>query len=108
MRLLRNSPHHQFVPVRLLKIALGLAAVVTGFAQKFPRRWSYRPSRVFRPYSTRPWDRILTRLYEDKAPVAVKNFTAPATGTKATLDKKGDEDLETFVARFPIDPGRAR
>jgi peptidyl-prolyl cis-trans isomerase A (cyclophilin A) len=33
--------------------------------------------------------RIITRLYEDKAPNTVKNFVALATGTKATLDKKG-------------------
>src|SRR5580658_7328886 len=33
--------------------------------------------------------RIVTRLYEDKAPGTVKNFVALATGTKATLDKKG-------------------
>jgi len=33
--------------------------------------------------------RIITKLYEDKAPNTVKNFVALATGTKATLDKKG-------------------
>ncbi len=33
--------------------------------------------------------RIVARLYEDKAPGTVKNFVALATGTKATLDKKG-------------------
>jgi cyclophilin family peptidyl-prolyl cis-trans isomerase len=33
--------------------------------------------------------RIVTKLYEDKAPGTVKNFVALATGTKATLDKKG-------------------
>jgi peptidyl-prolyl cis-trans isomerase A (cyclophilin A) len=33
--------------------------------------------------------RIVTKLYEDKAPNTVKNFVALATGTKATLDKKG-------------------
>jgi len=32
---------------------------------------------------------IITKLYEDKAPNTVKNFVALATGTKATLDKKG-------------------
>src|SRR5580693_10255683 len=32
---------------------------------------------------------IVARLYEDKAPGTVKNFVALATGTKATLDKKG-------------------
>jgi peptidyl-prolyl cis-trans isomerase A (cyclophilin A) len=33
--------------------------------------------------------RIITKLYDDKAPNTVKNFVALATGTKATLDKKG-------------------
>ncbi|HEX4135530.1 MAG TPA: peptidylprolyl isomerase [Bryobacteraceae bacterium] len=33
--------------------------------------------------------RIVARLYDDKAPATVKNFVALATGTKATLDKKG-------------------
>jgi peptidyl-prolyl cis-trans isomerase A (cyclophilin A) len=33
--------------------------------------------------------RIVARLHEDKAPTTVKNFVALATGTKATLDKKG-------------------
>ncbi len=33
--------------------------------------------------------RIVTKLYEDKAPNTVKNFVALAKGTKATLDKKG-------------------
>jgi cyclophilin family peptidyl-prolyl cis-trans isomerase len=33
--------------------------------------------------------RIVTRLYEDKAPGTVKNFVALATGAKAALDKKG-------------------
>src|SRR5271163_1700102 len=32
---------------------------------------------------------IVARLYEDKAPVTVKNFVALATGAKAALDKKG-------------------
>lgn len=32
---------------------------------------------------------IVVRLFEDKAPATVKNFVALATGTKATLDKKG-------------------
>src|SRR3954454_3388050 len=32
---------------------------------------------------------IVARLFEDKAPGTVKNFVALATGTKATLDKKG-------------------
>ena len=32
---------------------------------------------------------IVARLYEDKAPATVRNFVALATGTKATLDKKG-------------------
>lgn len=32
---------------------------------------------------------IVVKLYEDKAPNTVKNFVALATGTKATLDKKG-------------------
>jgi peptidyl-prolyl cis-trans isomerase A (cyclophilin A) len=32
---------------------------------------------------------IVARLFEDKTPATVKNFVALATGTKATLDKKG-------------------
>lgn len=32
---------------------------------------------------------IVVKLYEDKAPNTVKNFVALATGTKATLDRKG-------------------
>ncbi|MDP9054579.1 MAG: peptidylprolyl isomerase [Acidobacteriota bacterium] len=32
---------------------------------------------------------IVVKLFEDKAPNTVKNFVALATGTKATLDKKG-------------------
>jgi peptidyl-prolyl cis-trans isomerase A (cyclophilin A) len=32
---------------------------------------------------------IVARLFEDKAPATVKNFVALASGTKATLDKKG-------------------
>lgn len=33
--------------------------------------------------------KIVTRLFEDKAPNTVKNFVALANGTKATLDKSG-------------------
>jgi peptidyl-prolyl cis-trans isomerase A (cyclophilin A) len=87
MRLLRNSPHHQFVPVRLLKVALGLAAV-TGFAQTpAPVELPAEPG-LYAIFDT-SLGQIVTRLYEDKAPATVKNFTALATGTKATLDKKG-------------------
>jgi hypothetical protein len=88
MRLLKNSPHNGLAPVRLLKIALGLAAVVTGFAQAPPPADLPAEPGLYAIFDT-SMGQIVTRLYEDKAPATVKSFTALATGTKATLDKKG-------------------
>jgi cyclophilin family peptidyl-prolyl cis-trans isomerase len=74
--------------MRLSKIALGLAAAVSGFAQApAPAELPAEPG-LYAIFDT-SMGQIVTRLYEDKAPATVKNFVALAQGTKATLDKKG-------------------
>jgi peptidyl-prolyl cis-trans isomerase A (cyclophilin A) len=74
--------------MRLLKIALGLAAAVSGFSQApAPAELPAEPG-LYAIFDT-SMGQIVTRLYEDKAPATVKNFVALAQGTKATLDKKG-------------------
>src|SRR5580693_1878887 len=69
-------------------ILVGLAAVVSCFAQApVPAELPAEPG-LYAIFDT-SMGQIVTRLYEDKAPGTVKNFVALATGTKATLDKKG-------------------
>jgi peptidyl-prolyl cis-trans isomerase A (cyclophilin A) len=70
----------------LTSIAVGLAAAVTCLAQA-PAELPSEPG-LYAIFDT-SMGQIVTRLYEDKAPATVKNFVALATGTKATLDKKG-------------------
>jgi peptidyl-prolyl cis-trans isomerase A (cyclophilin A) len=66
----------------------GLAAVVSCFAQTpAPAELPAEPG-LYAIFNT-SMGQIVTRLYEDKAPATVKSFVALATGTKATLDKKG-------------------
>jgi peptidyl-prolyl cis-trans isomerase A (cyclophilin A) len=65
-----------------------LAAVLTCFAQApAPVELPAEPG-LYAVFDT-SMGQIVAKLYEDKAPVTVKNFVALATGTKATLDKKG-------------------
>jgi len=89
MRLLKNSPHNGLAPVRLLiSIAVGLTAAIACLAQTpAPAELPAEPG-LYAIFDT-SMGRIVARLYEDKAPGTVKNFVALATGTKATLDKKG-------------------
>jgi peptidyl-prolyl cis-trans isomerase A (cyclophilin A) len=69
-------------------IALGLAALATSFAQAPASAELPAEPGLYAVFDT-SLGRIVTRLYEDKAPATVKNFVGLATGTKATLDKKG-------------------
>ena len=74
--------------MRFLTSLAGLAAVVSCFAQTpAPAELPAEPG-LYAIFNT-SMGQIVTRLYEDKAPVTVKSFVALATGTKATLDKKG-------------------
>ena len=69
-------------------VAVGLAALATSFAQApAPAELPAEPG-LYAVFDT-SMGQIVARLYEDKAPATVKNFVALATGTKATLDKKG-------------------
>jgi peptidyl-prolyl cis-trans isomerase A (cyclophilin A) len=69
-------------------IATGLLAAAFCFAQApAPADLPAEPG-LYAIFDT-SMGRIVARLYEDKAPATVKNFVALATGTKATLDKKG-------------------
>jgi peptidyl-prolyl cis-trans isomerase A (cyclophilin A) len=67
-------------------LAASFASVFACFAQA-PAELPAEPG-LYAIFET-SMGRIVTRLYEDKAPGTVKNFVALATGTKATLDKKG-------------------
>lgn len=72
----------------LTPIAAGLIAAVTCLAQTpAPAELPAEPG-LYAIFDT-SMGQIVARLYEDKAPATVKNFVALATGTKATLDKKG-------------------
>jgi peptidyl-prolyl cis-trans isomerase A (cyclophilin A) len=72
----------------LTSIGVGLAAVVTCFAQApTPVELPAEPG-LYAVFDT-SMGQIAVRLYDDKAPATVKNFVALATGTKAALDKKG-------------------
>src|SRR5580698_2434691 len=74
-------------------IALGLSGIFTclaqapALAQTPPAELPAEPG-LYAVFDT-SMGQIVARLYEDKAPATVKNFVALATGTKATLDKKG-------------------
>jgi peptidyl-prolyl cis-trans isomerase A (cyclophilin A) len=69
-------------------VAVGLAALATSFAQApAPAELPADPG-LYAVFDT-SMGQIVARLFEDKAPATVKNFVALATGTKATLDKKG-------------------
>ncbi len=69
-------------------IALGIAASAACLAQTpAPAEVPSEPG-LYAIFDT-SMGRIVAKLYEDKAPNTVKNFVALATGTKATLDKKG-------------------
>jgi peptidyl-prolyl cis-trans isomerase A (cyclophilin A) len=74
--------------MRFLTSLAGLAAAITCFAQApAPVELPAEPG-LYAIFDT-SMGQIVTRLYEDKAPATVKNFVALASGTKATLDKKG-------------------
>jgi cyclophilin family peptidyl-prolyl cis-trans isomerase len=74
--------------MRFLTSLAGLAAVASCFAQTpAPAELPADPG-LYAIFNT-SMGQIVTRLYEDKAPATVKSFVALATGTKATLDKKG-------------------
>lgn len=69
-------------------IGVGLAGVVMAFAQAPPPVELPAEPGLYAIFNT-SMGQIVARLYEDKAPGTVKNFVALASGTKATLDKKG-------------------
>jgi peptidyl-prolyl cis-trans isomerase A (cyclophilin A) len=75
--------------MRLLAIPAALALAVACFAQT-PAPVPALPDEpgLYAVFDT-SLGQIVVRLFEDKAPATVKNFVALATGTKATLDKKG-------------------
>jgi peptidyl-prolyl cis-trans isomerase A (cyclophilin A) len=74
--------------MRLLCI-VGLATAATCFAQT-PAPAVELPAEpgLYAIFDT-SLGQIVVKLFEDKTPGTVKNFVALATGTKATLDKKG-------------------
>lgn len=80
--------------MRLPSIALGLALAVACFAQTCFAQTNPAPAELpadpglYAIFDT-SMGQIVVRLFEDKAPATVKNFVALATGTKATLNKKG-------------------
>jgi peptidyl-prolyl cis-trans isomerase A (cyclophilin A) len=69
-------------------IAVCLAAGLSCFAQTAPVTDLPAEPGLYAIFDT-SMGKIVARLFEDKAPGTVKNFVALATGTKATLDKKG-------------------
>jgi peptidyl-prolyl cis-trans isomerase A (cyclophilin A) len=79
-------------------IAVGLAAALTCLAQTptAPETPALEHG-LYANFDT-SMGQIVVRLFEDKTPATVKNFVALATGTKATLDKKG-----TLVKRHYYD-----
>jgi peptidyl-prolyl cis-trans isomerase A (cyclophilin A) len=81
----------------LTSVAFGLALLFTCLAQTpAPAELPAEPG-LYAIFNT-SMGSIVVRLFEDKAPATVKNFVALATGTKATLDKKG-----TLVKRHYYD-----
>jgi len=74
--------------MRFLSVPAALAVCVVCFAQTpAPAAVPDEPG-LYATFDT-SMGQIVVRLFEDKAPATVKNFVALATGTKATLDKKG-------------------
>jgi peptidyl-prolyl cis-trans isomerase A (cyclophilin A) len=71
----------------LTSIAVGLAALACFAQAPTPVELPAEPG-LYAIFDT-SMGQIVVRLYEDKAPVTVKSFVALATGTKASLDKKG-------------------
>jgi peptidyl-prolyl cis-trans isomerase A (cyclophilin A) len=69
-------------------IAVGFLVALTAVAQTpAPAETPVEPG-LYATFNT-SMGPIVVRLFEDKAPLTVKSFVALATGTKATLDKKG-------------------
>jgi peptidyl-prolyl cis-trans isomerase A (cyclophilin A) len=74
--------------MRFLSVPAALVLAVVSFAQTpAPAALPDEPG-LYAIWDT-SMGQIVLRLFEDKAPATVKNFVALATGTKATLDKKG-------------------
>jgi len=72
----------------LPSIAMTLAGLAACFGQTAPPAQVPAEPGLYATFDT-SMGAIVVKLYEDKAPNTVKNFVALATGTKATLDKKG-------------------